>query len=331
MNVLVTGGTGFLGGYVVAALRRAGHEPVAFDLAPPGPEMLAVAPDLAERFREGSTAEAACVLEICRSERIDAIVHAAARLGQAPSLQDPVGFYQTNVVGSLNVFEAARALGIKKLVSISSNAVYHSPRGERFTEDDRVFSISHATPAAHYGVSKLMGEAMGLVYADYHGLDFIALRVAAIYGFGMRFPLFIKPMIENAVRGLPTRLATGGPMRRDYTHVLDCSRAAALAVDLPPLAPGSQRVFNAAAGHVRSGREIAQVVRDVIPGADIEIGDRLTDLELANSRMRAPLDSTEAGRVLGWRPEWTIEDGVREYADRFRSFLEHYPIRSGSG
>jgi UDP-glucose 4-epimerase len=320
MKVLVTGGTGFLGGYIVAALRRAGHDPIAFDLSPPGPEMLAVVPDLAERFRQGSTADAAGLIESCRRERIDAIVQ-AARLGQALSLQDPVAFYQTNVVGSLNVFETARALGIGKLVAISSNAVYQARRGERFTEDDRVFSVAHATPAAHYGVSKMVGEAMGMVYAEFHGLDFVALRVSAIYGFGMRFPLYVKPMIENGVRGLPTRLETGGPMRRDYTHVLDCSRAAAMAVDLPPLEPGSQRVFNVAAGDVRSGSEMAEVVRGAIPGADIVIGERLTELEAKNARMRAPLDSTEARRVLDWRPEWTIEDGVREYVDRFRSYL----------
>jgi nucleoside-diphosphate-sugar epimerase len=321
LKVIVTGGTGFLGGHVMAALLAAGHNPIAYDLTPPGPDMIQVVPLLAERFRRGSVCDADAVLDLFRAWRPDAIVHAGARLGQKPSLADPASFYQTNIMGLVNVCEAARKFGVGKLVMVSSNAVYHGPSGDRLVETDLPFSVSRANPAAHYGTSKMAGEAIGLAYAEFHGIDFLALRVSAIYGFGMRSPLLLKPMVENGVLGLPTRLPTGGPMKRDYTHVLDCSRAILLATEASTLPPHSQRVLNVAAGNLRSGAEIADVVRQVIPDADIEVGDALDPLEAENVKMRAPLDSSVARRMLDWSPQWPLEHGVREYADRFRRFV----------
>ena len=239
MNVLVTGGAGFLGGYVMSALEAAGHEAFAYDIAPPEPEMLAVAPVLGRRLRRGSIDDVERLVDVCRDDRIEAIIHAAARLGLEPSLADPVGFYQTNIMGLVNVCEVARKLGLRKLVSMSSNAAYHQGSGASLVETDPPFSVTRANPAAHYGTSKMAGEAIGIAYADFHDVDFLALRVTAVYGFAMRSPIHIKPMVENAVLGKPTRYATGGRMKRDYTHVLDCSRAVVLAIDAPRQPPGA--------------------------------------------------------------------------------------------
>src|SRR5215204_1791924 len=115
-------------------------------------------------------------------------------------------------------------------------------------EADPPFSVRDGNPAGHYGTSKMAGEAIGLAYASFQDVDFISLRVTAIYGFGMRSPMYIKPMVENAVRGVPTRFATGGPMKRDYTHVLDCCEAIMRALDAPRWAEGEQRILNVAAG-----------------------------------------------------------------------------------
>jgi nucleoside-diphosphate-sugar epimerase len=321
MNVLVTGGAGFLGGYVMAALESAGHAAYAYDIAPPEAEMMSVAPSLATRFRQGATGDLARLFAVCRSDRIDAIVHTAGRVGLEPSLADPIAFYQTNIMGLVNVCEAARQLHMRKLVSISSNAAYHNGTGNKLVETDPPFSVTDANPAAHYGTSKMAGEAIGMAYAAFQEVDFLSLRITAIYGFGMRSPMYIKPMVENAVLGKPTRFATGGPMKRDYTHVLDCCDAIVLAIDAPRRLQGAQRILNVAAGRTYTAAEVADIVRHVIPNADIEIGDTLTTLEEANVKMRAPLDINAARHLLGWSPKWPIEDGIRQYADRFRQYL----------
>jgi UDP-glucose 4-epimerase len=314
MNILVTGGSGFLGRYVMAALERAGHCAFAYDVAPPGPGGMA-------RYRAGQVTDQARLFEICRADRIEAIIHSAGLVGLEPSLEQPAAFYQTNIMGQVNICEAARQMAMRRVVFISSNAVYHPGMGGSLAETSPVVSIQDGNPAGHYGTSKMAAEAIGLAYATFHALDFLALRVTAIYGYGMRSPMYIKPMVENAVAGRPTRLPGGGPMRRDYTYVLDCA-AAVLAALAAPVERSGPRVLNIAAGHAVTAAEVAHIVRGVIPGADIEIGDTLTSLEAANNKMRASLDVSAAGRVLGWAPSWPLAAGIADYAARLRRYGE---------
>jgi UDP-glucose 4-epimerase len=166
----------------------------------------------------------------------------------------------------------------------------------------------------------MASEAIGMAYASFQDVDFLSLRITAIYGFGMRSPMYIKPMVENAVMGQPTRFATGGPMKRDYTHVFDCCDAIVRACEAPRLNAGEQRVLNVAAGKAHTAAEVAEIVRRIVPGADIEIGDTLTPLEQQNVKMRAPLDVAAARRVLGWSPQWPLLEGIRQYAERFRAY-----------
>ena len=320
MHVLVTGGTGFLGGYVMAALARQGHQAFAYDITPPNAETLAVAPEVAARFRSGQIGDIARLFDICCGEKIEAIVHTAGIVGLEVSLEQPVAIYQTNVMGQVNVCEVARQLQMRRVVFVSSNAAYHKGSGSSLVETDPAFSIRDGNPAGHYGTSKMAAEAIGLAYATFQDLDFLSLRVTAIYGFGMRSPMYIKPMVENAVLGRPTRFATGGLMKRDYTHVLDCSDGIVAALHAPRWTAGEQRVINIASGGARTAAEVAKTVRNTIPGADIEIGDALTPLEEQNVRMRASLDIVAAKRLLDWSPKWPLEAGVSEYAEAFRRY-----------
>jgi nucleoside-diphosphate-sugar epimerase len=321
MNVLVTGGAGFLGGYVMAALQRKGHEAFAYDIAPPNADTLAVAPEIGMRFRAGQINDIARLFAVCRSDKIEAIIHSAGMVGLEASLEQPIATYQTNIMGLVNVCEVARQLSMRRVVFVSSNAAYHKGSGATLVETDPVFSIQHANPAGHYGTSKMAGEAIGLAYAEFQNLDFVAIRVTAIYGFGMRSPMYIKPMVENSVLGKPTRFASGGRMKRDYTHVLDCSDGIVTAVQAPPWTAGEQRVINVACGNARTASDVAKIVRDTIPDADIEIGDELTPLEEQNVKMRTSLDITAAKRLLNWSPQWPLEKGIAEYAETFRRHL----------
>jgi UDP-glucose 4-epimerase len=321
MNVLVTGGAGFLGGYIMAALQQRGHEAFAYDIAPPSADTLAVSPDIASRFRPGQINDIARLFAVCRSDKIEAVIHSAGMVGLESSLEQPIATYQTNIMGLVNVCEVARQLSMRRVVFASSNAAYHKGSGATLVETDPAFSIRDANPAGHYGTSKMAGEAIGLAYAAFQDVDFLAIRITAIYGFGMRSPMYIKPMVENSVAGKPTRFATGGRMKRDYTHVLDCSDGIVAALMAPPWKTGEQRVINVASGNARTASEVAKIVRDTIPGAEIEIGDDLTPLEEQNVKMRTSLDIAAAKRLLNWSPQWPLEKGISQYAETFRRHL----------
>ncbi len=319
MAVLVTGAAGFLGSYVVAALEGSGRQVIGVDVAHAGEEALVVAPSLQRDLRLGQVTDTARLFDICRHQPVEAVVHMAGLVGIEGSLERPAAFYETNVMGFVGVCEVARQLGVARLVLVSSNSVYHGASGSALVESDPVFSVRAGNPAAHYGTSKMMQEAVALAYASSHGMDVAVLRVTAVYGFGMRAPLYIKPMVEGAVSGTPVRIATGGPMRRDYTYVQDC--ATAVVRSLEARRDGdAPRVLNVSAGRVLTASEVADVVRRIVPGADIEIGDALTPLEAASARMRAPLDVSAAHAAIGWAPRWGIEEGVRQYSEDLRRF-----------
>lgn len=320
MKVLLTGGAGFLGSYIFAELEKAGHTVRVYDRNNVTPDLASVASSLADALSIGEIADSSALLAVCAKAQPDVIVHAAARVGFEASIEDPLGFYQTNVMGFVNVCEVARACGVPKVLLISSNTACHAGVGAMQKESDPAFSIFKANPSAHYGTSKMMTEAIGMSYAQFHGIDFVALRIAAVYGFGMRTPLYIKPMVENSVDGKKTVFKTGGRMKRDLTHVLDVSRAVARAVELERIRAGQSHVINVAAGSLVAPSEIAQIVRHTIPGADIEMGNALTPLEEENLKTRVPLDTSMALDILDWSPSYSIEEGIVEYAQRYRMF-----------
>lgn len=319
MNVLVTGGAGFLGSHIVARLAAAGHKPVIFDVAAPRAEAAAVLSEIRTPWKHviGHTGDVARIFDVCGAEKIDAIIHTAALVGLEPSLSQPLTTYQTNVIGTVNVCEAARQTSVAKLIYISSNAVYHKGSGDSLHETDPVYSVSNGNPAGHYGASKMAAEAAGLTYMTFYGLDFLSLRITAVYGFGMRQAMYIKQMVEDAVQRRPTHFETGGPMKRDYTYVSDCAEAICRALDTK----SDRRVLNVSSGMTYTAAEVADVVRSVLPNARIEIGDGLTPAEAENVKMRAPLNLDAVTQALGWKPQWSLEAGIRDYAERYRKFM----------
>jgi len=130
--------------------------------------------------------------------------------------------------------------------------------------------------------------------------------------------MYVKPMIENGLRGLPTRFATGGDMRRDYTHVKDIAQAVIKALDVPGSAL-SQRAFNIGSGAMHSASEVAETVRKVLPKADIEIGAGLSELEQSDMRARGMLDLTAARQQLKYEPQFSLEAGIHDYVEMLRA------------
>ncbi len=319
-TIMITGGSGFLGTYVTRQLAERGDRVVIFDAAGPAPILAALTAPFEQNvtYVRGQILDLASLVRSVQHYKVERIFHAAALYDPPYSLEEPAITFQVNVNGTINVLEAARLAGIKRVVQSSSIAVYAARQYEPIDERHPILLPSAGNPLGAYGSSKAAAELAGLTYYSTNGIDFVALRNSAIYGYGMRYPMYIKPMVENSVRGLPTRFATGGDMRRDYTHVKDIAQAVIKALDVDATAL-SQRLFNIGSGTMHSATEVAQTVRKVLPDADIEINAGLSELEQSDMRARGMLDLTAARQQLKYEPQFSLEAGIRDYVEMLRT------------
>jgi UDP-glucose 4-epimerase len=322
-TVLITGGSGFIGAYTTAELMRAGHRVVAYDAAPPVWGAAALLETLAERpvFVRGDVADLSELQATIREHDVSRIFHAAAIYDPPVSITHPAPCYRVNVGGTINVLEAARSSGIRRVVMASSIAVYAARQYEPIDEAHPIATPSDGNPLGPYGASKAAAELIGMTYCSTGLVDFIGLRYSGVYGFGMRYPMYVRPFVEQAVDGEPVTFETGGDMPRDYTYVVDVARATVAAL-FAPSADLRQRVFNVATGRLTRAAQLAEVVRDVLPEARIEIGPGLTEYEQSDARMRGTLAVDAAREQLGWEPAYDLAAGVQDYANRYRAFKE---------
>ncbi|HYL43505.1 MAG TPA: NAD(P)-dependent oxidoreductase [Ktedonobacteraceae bacterium] len=318
-TIMITGGAGFLGTYVTRMLAERGDRVVIFDTAGTAPELAVLTAPFEQNIVRvrGQILDLSSVLRCVQQYNVERIFHAAALYDPPYSLEDPAITFQVNVNGTINVLEAARFLGVKRVVHSSSIAVYAPRQYEPINETHPILLPSAGNPLGPYGASKAAAEIVGLTYYSTNGVDFVALRNSAIYGYGMRYPMYIKPMIENSLRKQPTRFASGGDMRRDYTHVRDIAQAVLKALDVPASAL-TQRVFNIGSGNMHSATQVAETVRSLLPEADIEIAPGLSELEQSDMRARGTLDLTAARQQLKYEPGYSLEAGIRDYIEMFR-------------
>lgn len=322
-TVLVTGGSGFIGGHVARRLADAGDSVVLLDQQPPRAEaeyLLAPVSDRV-RFAPGDVSLWPDVVGAVAACRPDSVVHTAAIGDPAAVRRNPVLALRVNVEGSLHVLEAARLFDVRRVVLFSSIGALPGVRYEPIDASHPVLCADEGPGSGFYGASKVAVEAFAFGHRQAFGTDFVVLRPSAVYGFGMRHPIFVKPMVEDAVRGRPTRFAHGREFPRDYTHVGDVAALTALALDAPSAAL-RDRIFYAATGTpLRTAGDAAEIVRSLVPGADIEIGAGLSDSDRLEIRYRGVLDIRPARDQLGYAPRFArLEDGLAEYVESFQNF-----------
>jgi UDP-glucose 4-epimerase len=249
------------------------------------------------------------------------ILHLAAQIDVRKSVADP-GFDATqNVVGSLNLLEAARQA--KLATGRSARFIFSSTGGALygdFVEPPNVETYAK-DPESPYGIAKLSAELYMAYFARQHGMDCVALRYGNVYG-----PRQDPHGEAGVVAIFCDRILTGramttfgdGEQTRDYVFVKDVARANLLAatVDLPPVGKLDARAFNIGTGVETSVNRLAELLNRAAPSP--------VPVERAPARagelQRSVLQVTKAAEVLGWRPEVTLEDGLAEtyrfFADR---------------
>lgn len=322
-TILVTGGSGFIGSYLLKLLAEQGDRVINIDVREPGPEAAWLLKPVAERitFVQGGVDGWSNVMAAVKTHQPDAIIHAAAITNPVLLSKQPSLALRVMVEGTFNVLEATRLFGIPRLVYLSSIGVLPAVQYQPIDANHPVLLATEGPGSSFYGAAKVSAEAFCWAYRQSFGLDFIILRPSAVYGFGMQWPLFIKPMVENAVRGLPTRFERGREFPRDYTHAADVAQLAVKAVDISA-DQVQDRVFYGATGRplVTAG-QVADLVKAQIPTADIKIGSGLSEADLLEIRYRGVLSIQNGQEQLGYAPRYAdIRDGVADYIETYRRY-----------
>lgn len=320
--VLVTGGTGFIGTYVVRALLESGRRVVVFDIRGLTPEGRFTLGDLAGAFEveEGSIDDWSRVMHVVRRHNPVDVVHLATITHPVFLFTNPMPGVRVNFEGTIHVLEASRLFDVRRIVYFSSIGVLPAKQYEPIDAAHPIFLARDSVPTGVYGASKIAAEAFCSAYNQAFGTDFRTVRPSAVYGFGMQWPIFIKPMVEGAVRGEVVTFESGGPFPRDYTHAADLASLAVACLDAPDEA---DRIFYGATGEpLVTAAEVARIVMELVPGSRIEIPDTLTEADQMELPYRGRLSIDSNRSQLGWEPRFRdVRDGIADYVERYRAFV----------
>jgi nucleoside-diphosphate-sugar epimerase len=324
VRVLVTGGCGFLGCYILKDLVEHGYDVISYDIQSLRKEYewLLGKTQQSIIFEKGSIEDLSEVLTVMKKHRIESVVHAATIVNPPLLLKHPILAYRVNIGGTINMLEATRILELPRFLYISSNGVFTSKQYEPIDEKHPVLLPNEGPGNGPYSVSKIACEAFGMSYGDTFGFSFISLRPSAVYGFGMQYPMFIKPMVENSVKGLATHFDSGRDMPRDYTYVRDVSFAVLQALEIPK-EKIKDRIFLIATGEkLTTPGEISEIMKELIPEASIEVGAGLSEWNKNEIKYRGMIDITRAREQLGYHPKYDLRKGVKEYIEIYKKYFE---------
>jgi UDP-glucose 4-epimerase len=304
MNILVTGGAGFIGSHMAARQRKDGHRVVVVDDLSTGRREKV--PDGA-RFVEADVAEAD-LEPVLREERIDAVSHHAAQIDVRHSVSDPLDDARSNVLGSLKLFEACRRAGVRRVLFASTGgALYGEPEGGRPAPE------GHPTdPVSPYGCAKLSIEKYLHYYRVIHGFEVAVLRYANVYGpgqNGMGEAGVVAIFAEAILGGRTPKIRGDGEQTRDYVYVGDVVEVAGRA-----LASGKSGTWNVGTGVETSVNRLFELLARALDfrGAPEHVPP------VPGEQRRSVLDGSAARRDFGL-PQWTpLERGIPITAEAFR-------------
>ena len=310
MRVLVTGGAGFIGSHLVEKLLAAGHDVAILDdfndFYDPQIKRENVATFSKDvPIHQVDLRESAGVRGLFHRNKFEVIIHLAARAGVRPSILHPQLYYDTNVLGTLHLLEAARMTGVERFIFASSSSVYGISKTVPFSED------LHLTQTiSPYAATKIAGEFLCSTYSHLYKMRIVALRYFTVYGPRQRPDLAIHSFTRRIHSGKPIDQFGDGTTRRDYTYIDDIIQGtmAALAYDGPMF-----DIFNL-------GESETILLKDLIAAIETALGKKAKINQLPEQPGDVPLtcaDISKARKLLGYNPTTKFKDGLPRFIDWF--------------
>jgi UDP-glucuronate 4-epimerase len=324
-KVLLTGGAGFIGSHVAEALLRGGVQLTIVDALDDFYSPQWKRGNLEEVRRRGAFQfEQADICDVDRMREIfaaaqpDALIHLAARAGVRPSIEQPRLYERVNVAGTLNMLDLCREFRVPRFVFGSSSSVYGADSPVPFSEEQVTLR-----PISPYAATKLAGELLAYTYAHVWGLQIVCLRFFTVYGPRQRPDLAIHRFTAMVERGEALPIFGDGSTARDYTFVDDIVAGVLAALDYK---------FAERAGATGAAFEIFNLGNS----SPVRLDELVAAIERATGRTAArramPLqvgdvpitwaDISRAGRLLGYKPQVPLAEGLTRFVEWYRSVRE---------
>ena len=314
MHIVVTGGAGFIGSNLIRTLFRENPGVIitCIDNLDPfysvdikkfnileyidNPDFIFLSNDLAYTSAEK--------LVTLIPGKIDVIVHIAAKAGVRPSIQKPLAYQESNVIGLQNMLDFAKEKEVKQFVFASSSSVYGVNDHYPWKENEQLMPISP------YAMTKLSGEMLGHVYSKLFGIRFIALRFFTVYGPGQRPDLAIHKFTKAILKGEPITMYGDGSTSRDYTFVEDTVQGIMAAMYY------SQSNFEI----INLGNNYTVSLRDLVKAIEELIGKKAAIEQHPDQPGDVPktfADISKAKELLGYNPQTQLKEGLKKFYEWF--------------
>lgn len=311
MNILVTGGAGFIGSHLIDSLLDLGHEVVCFDNFDNFYDPIMKWGNVTHHAKKkGFRLVSGQVNDLRSFEKaysdlpIDAVIHLAAQAGVRPSVQNPSLHFDVNVQGTINMLELCKKYQVMKIVFASSSSVYGNYPEVPFKE---TFDVSQ--PLCPYAASKKAGELICFTYHHLYNMDISCIRPFTVYGSRQRLEMAIPLFTRLIHAGTPLTIYGDGSTRRDFTHVSD-------------VVDGILRILKNNLGYqiynLGTGKTV--ILRDMIKIISEHLGhDQMPEMEFrdfgAGEAVITYADITKARKILGYSPKMEIREGLKEYVN----------------
>jgi nucleoside-diphosphate-sugar epimerase len=320
MTSLITGGTGLVGAELAHLLVEMGEKVVVFNRT--------IRYDRIDDIRDEVTAVSgdignwSHVMDVVKSNNITDIYHMGAMLSLV-SEQNHTGSFQTNVIGTYNIFEAARLLNVKRVMFTSSIATFGIGVGETVTDE------TIQRPVMMYGIGKLYCEGLGRFYRRKFGLNFRSIRYPDVEGPGVETANHWVPfMIEDAVKGKPHRSAVTEDRREWIISVKDAARAAYMVLQAPEEDIKMVNYNVAGPNNAVTAKEVEMAIKKYIPDAVFEYKPVQPSAGTPQGQYKGVFDDTFARKEWGWQPEHPTVEKVVEYViEAMRAHTNRYGLK----
>jgi nucleoside-diphosphate-sugar epimerase len=307
MNILITG-AGLIGAHAARQAVDAGNKAVLFDLAPNRDYLQKIVGGDRADVVAADMRDLPALLSALERFKIDTLVHTAGLIGSRVQENSYTGA-TNNILGTINVLEAARLRQLRRVVYISTFGVYDRPK-----INDSVVRESHPIGGHNlYATTKVCSEHLVHAYAAMYKLDTAILRPGGVFGRGFyvggsTVGKVMRDLALNVMKGEPMTIDANTYGLNEYVYGKDVARAVFLACDKEGL---RQRVYNAGTGVVTGPEELAETVKEISRGINVKV----SGTGKADKSKTIPLDLSMSKAELGYAPQFSLKEALKDYMD----------------